>query len=339
MSIDTPTDDSRVQSDFIGVLEAAYRIRQSAEEWVKGILNTARPIVDDGFGVGIFTHDAAALTPFSQATFAPEEMSDAISSWMARSIAAPGARPFESSGYVSCFTASEAPRWFRRDLDRDGRDAGIRDALAVSAVNPDRRGCALIAPLRSKTTLSHRRRDALTKMASHIAAGYRLRAALKDDRTVFGECEALFGNDGTVLHATGEAGSDEGLANLRICVASLAKARGPLRSSKPESALAAWPCLASGRWSLVDVRQPDGQDRLAALPNRPATLGPEGVSRREREIVAFAAMGHDSKMIAYNLGLPSRLVDILSARAARKLGLRSRRQLVDYRSQRRPRGE
>jgi DNA-binding CsgD family transcriptional regulator len=322
----TPNDHGSAKTDFVGVLEAAYRIRQSAEEWAQAILNSARPIIDGGFGAGILDYDAAAPTPFGQAAFAPDDMADAIVSWIARSTAASSAEPFKSSGHIACFTASEAPRWFPRDRDHD---AGIRDALAVCAVNPDGRGCVMIAPLRSKTTLSHRRRDALTRMASHLAAGYRLRAALEND--VFAGCEALLGLDGTVQHTTGEAGSDEALANLRTFVAALRKARGPLRGAKPESALAAWPCLAGGRWSLVDVREPDGEERLAAVPNRPATAGPEGISKREREIVAFAAMGHDNKMIAYNLGLPSRLIDSLSARAAKKLGLKSRGELVGFR--------
>ena len=256
-------------------------------------------------------------------------MSDDVSSWVRRSTAPSEDRAFESLMSVSCFTAKESPKWFRHPLQEDGRGSGIRDALVVTAVNPDGRGCALIAPLRSTTPLTRRGRENLTKVACHLAAAHRLRTILDENHTWLGGLEAILDLDGAIHHASGEATSDEARESLRAAAVAIGLARGRLRTEQPDGALNAWGCLAGGRWSLIDVRQPDG-DRLAAVQNRPEAPGPPRLSRREREIVAFAAMGHSSRLIGYNLGLPSRIIDIFTARAAKTLHVRSREELIHY---------
>jgi DNA-binding CsgD family transcriptional regulator len=64
-------------------------------------------------------------------------------------------------------------------------------------------------------------------------------------------------------------------------------------------------------------------DREARATN-PARLSP-----REREAVDRALMGSTTKMIAFDMGISNSTVRVLLARAARKVGARSRRELLE----------
>jgi DNA-binding NarL/FixJ family response regulator len=50
---------------------------------------------------------------------------------------------------------------------------------------------------------------------------------------------------------------------------------------------------------------------------------------REREIVTLVSMGYGNKAIAYKLGVADSTVRVLTARALRKLGATSRRELCN----------
>ena len=97
---------------------------------------------------------------------------------------------------------------------------------------------------------------------------------------------------------------------------------------KPELAVDEWKGLIAAHWTLLEVRERDGRRYLVARQNEPRTRGPAGLTDREQEVLAFAVMGHHNKLIAYNLGISHSTVRVLMARAAGKLGARSRAELV-----------
>jgi two-component system response regulator FixJ len=49
---------------------------------------------------------------------------------------------------------------------------------------------------------------------------------------------------------------------------------------------------------------------------------------RERQVVAFASLGHTNKVIAYELGISPYTVGVFLYRAARKLRVASRKELL-----------
>jgi DNA-binding CsgD family transcriptional regulator len=102
----------------------------------------------------------------------------------------------------------------------------------------------------------------------------------------------------------------------------------PARRSQPEEAVAIWRALADGRWSLVDHFDHDGRRYLIARPNELETRAWATLTERERIAVAFAAMGHTNKLIAYDMGLAPSTVAMQLSRAARKIGVRSRVELI-----------
>ncbi len=90
----------------------------------------------------------------------------------------------------------------------------------------------------------------------------------------------------------------------------------------------AWRVLVRGRYSLVDVLEADGRRFLVARRNEPCAPDAPQLSRRERQVLAFAAMGHSSRHIAYELGLAVPTVCMHMSRAMHKLGAQTRAEAV-----------
>ena len=101
-----------------------------------------------------------------------------------------------------------------------------------------------------------------------------------------------------------------------------------LRHADAERALGLWEGLLRGRWTLVDWFDADGRRFIIARQNPPHQGYPRGLTKREREVALSAALGESSKATGYHLGIsPSRVSALLKA-AMRKLGVRTKAQLV-----------
>jgi DNA-binding NarL/FixJ family response regulator len=80
-----------------------------------------------------------------------------------------------------------------------------------------------------------------------------------------------------------------------------------------------------------DVRREAGRLLAHEALRRNRGAAPSGLaalSPREGEVLRFACLGHHNKLIAFELGLSSSTVRVLLWRAMRKLGVRSREELV-----------
>ncbi|MGC4089069.1 MAG: helix-turn-helix transcriptional regulator [Polyangiaceae bacterium] len=89
-----------------------------------------------------------------------------------------------------------------------------------------------------------------------------------------------------------------------------------------------WQTLGAGHWLLVERFEHDGK-RYALMveaPHAPSLL--QLLSSRERQVVRRAHAGAHNKLIAYELGISHSTVRVLVARAAWKLGARSRAELL-----------
>jgi DNA-binding CsgD family transcriptional regulator len=60
----------------------------------------------------------------------------------------------------------------------------------------------------------------------------------------------------------------------------------------------------------------------------PSSVCATSLTEREHQIAALAVLGQHNKLIAYNLGISHSTVRVLMARAARKIGARSRDELI-----------
>ena len=68
----------------------------------------------------------------------------------------------------------------------------------------------------------------------------------------------------------------------------------------------------------------DGKRLLLACRNEPRTAPLRGLTSREQSVMEYAALGHQFKYIAHELGLSLGAVSIIVDRVLRKLGLESR---------------
>jgi DNA-binding CsgD family transcriptional regulator len=320
---------TRRQLDLIGIVEAAYHIDLSTAEWLAGICAAAAPVIDSGFGVAAYSYDASDPNGFRlTSSLAYQGMPDGF--------------PFVESltnldiGFVrksyrarSCSTGSEVAGF--HELPFLGMYAdrfGVRDTLVVNGINPDGHGCAVQALLPKETKLGSRRKDLLTKLSCHLAAALRLRNRLATADAQSSSPEAILDCGGKVCHAEGDARSKSALSQLRVSALAISKARGSLRAREPEQAVEEWKGLIAARWTLLDVSESDGRKYLVARENQPRLLGPNSLTDREQQVVAFAVLGLHNKLIAYNLGISHSTVRVLIARAAGKLQAHSRQELL-----------
>jgi DNA-binding CsgD family transcriptional regulator len=170
-------------------------------------------------------------------------------------------------------------------------------------------------------------------VAAHLTAGVRLRHALgvgegEAGGAASGRPEAVLDPAGHALDAMGPARDRAARASLGEAVRRMERARGRLRRADPDEALQLWQGLVDGAWSLVDHHDTDGKRYLLARRNQPGVPEPTALTQRERSVLAFAAMGHQNKFIAYLLGVSPSAVTAHLRLARRKLGLASRGELI-----------
>ncbi len=86
--------------------------------------------------------------------------------------------------------------------------------------------------------------------------------------------------------------------------------------------------LSGGQWTLVASFEEDGQRYIVAREK--ALQGAERLTQRERQVVSQALLGSTNKEIAYALGITDTTVRVLMARAASRLGVHTRTELLAH---------
>jgi DNA-binding CsgD family transcriptional regulator len=334
----------RLDGAIIDFTEAVYDLDRSDEDWLPKVVECGLPFLDPGLGVAAVEygrppeggnveirriHLGAGRSDF------PERHLAALSAMppeMLREIAQPGQATTMSAGQAH---QPEALQIYTDHVDY------CADVFGLSAVDDKGHGVAIVAPLPEVTTLSPRDSERWQMLAAHLDAGHRLRRSLAspDDGDASAtdiphKAEAIFDvRSARITDTVGQARDVTATERLRQAAIAVDRARGPMRKSNPEKALEIWQALVSGRWSTVDWFDTDGRRFVLALPNAPEVSDPRGLTDRERQVVAYAAMGQTNKMIGYRLGLSRSRVSLLLRTAMRKLGVRTRTQLVSRMSE------
>ena len=139
--------------------------------------------------------------------------------------------------------------------------------------------------------------------------------------------DAVLSPSGAIAHAEPQAQGRGARESLRRAARAIDRARSRARSNEDE-ALDLWQGLVAGRWSLVDRFDSDGRRYLVARKNDPDVRDPRALSLRESSVLAYTAMGHPLKLIAYSLGLSPSTVSVNRRTAMRKLGCRTHADIV-----------
>jgi DNA-binding CsgD family transcriptional regulator len=139
--------------------------------------------------------------------------------------------------------------------------------------------------------------------------------------------DAVLSASGSLVHCEKGAQSLDKRDALRRATKAIDRARSKARSNE-DDALDLWQGLVAGRWSLVEQFDSDGRRFMVARRNDPQVTDPRALNLRERQVLAYLAMGQPPKLIAYSLGVSPSSVSTARQSAMRKLGLKTTADVV-----------
>jgi DNA-binding CsgD family transcriptional regulator len=311
--------------DLVGVIEAIYALDRPESEWLAGILEAIEPAHRDAVGRVAYLYDASArpLRVWGFVGNHPMPTDD-----IARVVHDAADEYVQQSFLVLPYgAASEVPGFDRQKSFPKYLGAhGVRDAVALNAVEPSGIGAWVGALVSERVRVSESEREVWTRVAAHLAAGLRFRLRLEQQSA--GERSPVLAPDGQLLDATGLDDVERDRARLRTAVRAMDRARGGLRHQDPDLAVESWRVLVDRRWTLLDRFESDGRRFVVARSNTPSSVGPDTFTRREREVLGYAMLGHSVKLIAYTLGIQPATVRAHLFTAGRKLNARTRSELV-----------
>lgn len=303
----------------VEILDAVYRDTESPKGWLEAVLTAAAPLLDRGGGVeGYFVDCRDGFAAGERAAIGVA--SDALWNDWVREIPTPVKRAvhtFAPCGYSASLPPGidTARTWAHR------QGVGL---MGVNAIDASMQGVTLVSHDGRKGQAPPTSSELLrwSYIGSHVAAGARLRR----ERRVAAP-EAVLDVQGRVLHADGLARDATARAALRRAAIEMDRAR-TRRSRDHDRSLEQWRALVEGRWTLLDVFEENGRRYVVARANEPHAPATAPLSPRERQVATAASLGHANKLIAYELGVAESTVATVLRRAARKLGVRTRLELI-----------
>jgi len=323
-----------VKRDAISIVEAAY-VQADVAAWLDGVVDAACPLLDTGYGLHAHAfrvhpeHDATTLT---HVTWKCEPSSVAGMTSVRRSLLNQwpmvdgrvellSTRPYTVAPWAGLISERMGVAKFVLTAIDPSGDSGI-DSFGVLASNPCGDGVCVAANLPTSKRPSAATRRLWTMVAVHVAAGYRVVQALDS------KVDAVLRPDGRIEHAEDDATSPKARASLHDASKAIDRARSRLRRARPEEAIELWRGLVDGMWSLVDHVDSDGKRFLFAKRNIPNVRPWHSLTEREQQVLSYAAEGHPHKLIGYELGISESTSARHLATAARKVGARSRLDLI-----------
>ena len=316
------------------LVEAAYRVADETEGWLAGVLEAATPLADRGGGLQAYTYAIPAPRTLSVqsrlVTTAPTPVG--FSAIMRDAPLPPPLVPGFYCTAPAIGTLREHGRALRIEDHPEHqpfeimRAFGMHDMVGIVAYDPAGFGLLMCAPAdRVLAPLERAEVERWELLRAHLLAGLRLQRA-------FGlapDPAAVIDPTGRVVHAEGTARGVAARDALRRRAMEIDRARTAAGRSDPEGSLRAWMGLVEGRWSLVDVFDRDGRRFFIARRNDSPLRLPRPLSARERQVLAFAALGYSNKQIAYTLGLAPSTISSHLRTGMRRVGVRDIGALAD----------
>jgi DNA-binding NarL/FixJ family response regulator len=317
-------------------VETGYAPVESDAQWLCEVAGAARPFLDASLGlIGFFfdrdEEDGARCVWGAKGYGADPRFAELVPALYAgmprpmRAMLLSGSEPIATASALLSRGApadTGGPPFLRETA----RILGFRDSQGVAVCDASGLGAILAAPLPAPRRIEVATKQRWARVTGHLAAGLRLHRALH--ATPNRLTEAVLDPSGKVHDATGAARDRSSRERLRAAVLAMERARGPLRRKDVARALELWPALVEGRWSLVDRFESGGRRYLVAMKNDIDLPDPRALAPRERVVAEYLALGRANKRIAYEMGLGEGTVATLVSRLARKLGTRSRAELV-----------
>ena len=274
---------------FFQLIEDAYKLDQSDDQWYTGLAERATAVVPGQSGAIAYSFDASApetgvrIDAWGAASVSESFVEGTLD--LNRTTTPEDAIRFYHHG-VLCGTVSDVLEQGGQSLESNETYSrtilarGLGDTFGLTASSPSHRGLVINAPLSSPTTLNPRVKLAWRQAGVHLHAALRLRESLR--------CPDV----------------------------------------TPEAVVELWNGLVHGRWTLIESFDSDDRRFFLAYPNETVLANPRSLTARERAVVGHVVQGDSNKWIAYQLGIrPSTVARHLTS-ALRKMGLGQRHELI-----------
>lgn len=334
----TPPELSRA----IDLIEVCYDLERTKSAWLDALVEVGAPLFDHGHGFAIDEYtvkqegDRASVSiEVVRKAGLPSDFDERVAKALAVLPPEMLAR-ISPPGYAGTWT--ELTGKYRVESRLVLEAFGYGDLLGILAMDPNGVGIRITAPLSDVVKLLPKSREEWQMVGAHLAAAYRLRRALAYDAIVRGAAaEGLPGQAEAVIDpkkfrivdAIERGRGESAAARLRRGARWVDRARSRKGREDPKEALRIWRALVGGRWSLVDWFDTDDRRFLLAIPNPPEVRDPRGLTEQECQVVEYALRAETNKIIAYRLGLSQARVSALLSSAMKKLGVRTRAQLIE----------
>jgi DNA-binding CsgD family transcriptional regulator len=309
-----------MKADTISMVEAAYDLEAPERSWLQALVEHAIPLVPDATRGAAFALDASKPKAPKLGLPVGVGVEDQFALELLRAMEADAdlARYFKRK----VATASEVLGTSKiggHPLGDFVLTYGAPDSFGCVALDAEGRGVVITTDLSRVRGLSRALRARWELIGAHVASANRLRG--RSPEGMRDECVLEPG--GRIAHAEGDAVARDTRDKLRAAVVARDRARTRAVRTRAEEALALWPGLVSGRWSLVDRFERDGRRYVVAKCNEPVPTGPLALSLRERQVLGHLVQGDSLKLTAYSLGLAPSTVSSIAQSVRLKLRVRS----------------
>ncbi len=324
---------SRPAADLIALVEAAYQCENDDAAWLGIVRRTVRALVPAAHVRASLSviYRAPSATSFTIERVSADGLDGAAAvAAMRHDVARDPQYLSDSILSRSCDFVSAVPRTEQLEGWGALRSAlGIVDGFVVNGLDAAGLGVLNILLVTKRLRVSMAKRQTISRVAAHLVAGLRIRQRLGSADERLADADAVISPSGEVAHAVRKARLPESRESLRRAARALEKARGRRRGEDSSRAVEEWKVLVENRWSLLDHFERDGKRYMLACRNAPFAPPSELLTPRERQVVLLASRGHSNKLIAYELGIATSTVGVLLSRAAARLGVKSRRALIE----------
>ena len=331
------------ETGLVSFLEAVYALELDDRSWLEKVLWALSGLFGaEPHYVGFF-YDASNVDDFKLWNVcipsAPPELAEAfgIFQGLVRN------RAFVSTTFRSLHVGSARRTgmpYMAPVLEARER-SGWGDIFNINGMDPSGVGCNVTVGTRlHEFTATPADLTVYRRLANHLAAAFRVRRKLGvsevggavDRKPASGVegAEAILDANGRFVHAVGPATSKTAQERIRNTATSIDALRLNSARAAGRNALEQWHPLTSARWTLVDSFEENGRRYVVARENQAHVEGFSALTDRERQIVLHAALGFTNKQIAYALGISDTTVRVLMARAANRMGVRTRRELLEH---------
>lgn len=321
----------RAFHDWIGLLETAYVLDGTVEDWMETLTDKLDPALEEGLGIATALFEVSpphlivkhAVEHRQRITGAVSKFVSALP-WPAIESMLNHSSPARTTSEVVYPIDRTHPALVKQLLHG-------QDILVIVCNSLGGQVFMIGTPLPRQRGVMPLERLRLNRVAAHLGSGLRLRSHLTSlDLDDGDSTEAIFNPDGKIMDARGLAAPKSARERLRQAVLQSERARGPLRRKDPGEALSLWEALVEGRWSLVDHYDSDDRRMVVAVQNEPGVHDPRGLTPLQFRIAEYLGQGRPAKEIGYTLGVTASAVNNALAVVKKKLGLCSRAEVAAF---------